>query len=558
MAKNKVVYGGQVLMDLTDTTAEPEDVSEGEVFYDRAGNRQQGTGRWMELVEDPTANEVLITDANGQAIGSGVLIGNVVQLTDIATETTLGLIKLNPGQNITLNENNQLEVGGRIGQFEGTTGLFAPNDRQPRQVLDYSFLVTDALGMKIGNRAFADVSGYSITVRSAAPGTTVYYAENTYNNRIIAKTCENGFISKDEATSKVEMTIPVVSVLINGQTFTPDSSPDDPNNPIEITLESSANPDTTVTQLRMFGQMASYATAHIGNGVHTEGGGRNLLVGGGLSKYGSSNDNCMVGMQMYSSGNGNGLFGRNHIAIKNRGFLAGTGHDTTNARGEGASAVGEYSLMDILTLFAVGNGTNATNRSNAFEVTTNGVKGSVKSLDVPFVEQLAPRLIQDDWGTNANWSFADNVLTINGVSAALSCTAKAGKVFPVIEGETLSVSFEAKKAVDGANGNLILNLRTATSTGSSSADNVVITKTSSEITTEWATYSATFTVPSGIGFLLPRITKAKATPASGQNYQIRNLNITRPNDGLCMVSPNGTKWKLQVGNDGTVSTTPIT
>ena len=476
--------------------------------------------------------------------------------TLIATDTDYGFVKTNPNKNITLNADGQLEVGGRIGQFEGTTGLFAPNDRQPRQVLDYSFLVTDALGMKIGNRAFADVSGYAITVRSAAPGTTVYYAENTYNNRIIAKTCENGFVSKDEATSKTEMTIPVVSVLINGQTFTPDSSPDDPDNPIVITLESSANPDTTITQLRMFGVMNSYATAHIGNGVHTEGGGRNLLVGGALSKYGSSNDNCLVGMQIFSSGNGNAVFGRNHVAVKNRGLLAGTGHDTTNARGEGASAVGEFSLMDILTLFAVGNGTSATNRSNAFEVTTNGIKGGVKSLDVPYVEQLAPRLIQDDWGANANWSFADGVMTINGVSAALSCTAKAGKVFPVIEGETLTVSFEAKKAVDGANGNLILNLRTATSTGSSSADNVVITKTSSEITTEWATYSATFTVPNGISYLLPRITKAKATPASGQNYQIRNLSISRPNDGLCMVSPNGTKWKLQVADDGTISTTP--
>ena len=80
----------------------------------------------------------------------------------------------------------------------------------------------------------------------------------------------------------------------------------------------------------------------------------------------------MVGQQMYSTGNGNAMFGRNHIARKNRGFFAGTGHDSTNARSEGAAAVGEWSSMDSNTMFAVGNGTSATNRSNAFEVTADG------------------------------------------------------------------------------------------------------------------------------------------------------------------------------------------
>lgn len=96
------------------------------------------------------------------------------------------------------------------------------------------------------------------------------------------------------------------------------------------------------------------------------------MLGGGVTKDGSSNDNCLVGNGMYSSGNGNAGFGRFHIFKKNRGFFAGTGHDGTNAPTEGVAAVGVYSYIDAKTLFAVGNGTNHTTRSNAFEVLNDG------------------------------------------------------------------------------------------------------------------------------------------------------------------------------------------
>ena len=367
---------GTVEMDITDTTASPEDVSEGEVFYGPDGVRKVGSGRWMEPVSDPTANEVLITDANGQAIGSGVLIGNVVQITDLATETTVGLIKLNPSQNITLNANGQLEVGGRIGQFEGTTGLFAPNNREPRNVGNYSFLMTDALGIDMSaNRAMAVVSGYGIACRSAAAGSTEYRIQNNYQNRIIAMLCAGGYASRDEATSTQEQIVQVVSVTINGSSFTPDSSanPSGTTSDIVIKTAKTLNPDSAITNIRLFGTMTSYATVHAGNGIKSGGGGRNLLLGGGVTKDGNSNDNCLIGNGIYSSGNGNACFGRYHIARKNRGFFAGTGHDSTNAPSEGASAVGQYSYMDANTLFAVGNGSSHTARSNAFEARADGI-----------------------------------------------------------------------------------------------------------------------------------------------------------------------------------------
>ena len=384
MPISKVILNGVTQMDVTDTTAEAEDVTAPEVFYSSNGTRTVGTGTGgaVSSVNGQTGDVVLDAEDVGALPSNTTIPTNTSDLTNdsgyitnstIASDNSLGLVKTNSAQSITLNANNQLEVGGRLGQFPTTTGLFASNDRSPRDVQDFSLLITDALGIEMAaNRALAIVSGMAITVQSAAPGTTVYYASNTYINRILAKVCENGYVSKDEATSKVEQIIPVVSVRINGSTFHPGSTADDPSHPIVITLAETANPDSTITALRMFGVMKSYASAHIGNGIHTDGsGGRQLIVGGGITKTGG-NDACMVGQQMYNTGNGNAMFGRNHIARKNRGFFAGTGHDSSNARTEAASAVGEYSYIDSNTMFAVGNGTSATNRSNAFEVTADG------------------------------------------------------------------------------------------------------------------------------------------------------------------------------------------
>lgn len=422
MAKNKVVFGNQTLIDLTDTTAEAADVAAGEVFYDRGGNRTVGTGNYMEKVANPTDDDILITDVDGQAVDSGVKTTDFIHrfpsatqnniatfddkgqvkdggvgISDIATktyvdtglaekadtsdipgqatDTTLGTVKLNPDQSITLNANGQLEVGGRMGQFPTTTGMYAPNNRDPRNVGNYSFLITDAMGMDLNaNRSMAVVSGLGLTCRSAAAGSTEYRIQNNYANRIQAILCAGGYAARDEATSTTQRIVQVVSVTINGSSYIPDSSanPSGTASDIVIKTAETLNPDTAITNIRLFGKMGSYATLHAGNGIASESGGRNLLLGGGVTKSGSSNDNCLVGNGIYSSGNGNACFGRYHIARKNRGFFAGTGHDSTNAPSEGASAVGQYSYMDSGTLFAVGNGSSHTARSNAFEVTSDG------------------------------------------------------------------------------------------------------------------------------------------------------------------------------------------
>lgn len=301
------------------------------------------------------------------------LKADITDLPSQATESTLGTVKLNPSQSVTLNENGQIEVGGRLGQFPTTTGIYASSDREPRNVGDFSFLITDAKGVDLNtSRAFALVSGYGLTIKSASAGATEYRVTNNYQNRIICKMCEGGYASINEATSKIQQIIPITSVTINGSAFTPDSSADSSTD-IVIKTQQSLNPDSATTSIRLFGKMLSYSTAHIGNGIASLGGGRNILLGGAVTKASSSNDNCLIGMAIYSSGNGNACFGRQHIARKNRGFLAGTGHDTTNAKAEGVSAVGQFSYIDANTLFAIGNGAGHRSRSNAFEVVDDGI-----------------------------------------------------------------------------------------------------------------------------------------------------------------------------------------
>ena len=77
MAKNKVIFGDTTIMDITDTTAEAADVADGKVFYGNDGVRAVGTGNYMDKVSNPTANDILVTDANGQAVDSGVGINDV-------------------------------------------------------------------------------------------------------------------------------------------------------------------------------------------------------------------------------------------------------------------------------------------------------------------------------------------------------------------------------------------------------------------------------------------------------------------------------------------------
>ena len=101
MANNKVVYGGTTIMDITDTTAEAADVAAGKVFYGRDGVRTTGSGNYMDKVSNPTADDILVTDANGQAVDSGADIN--VLLADVEAAKEAFMLKdFNQQINLTI------------------------------------------------------------------------------------------------------------------------------------------------------------------------------------------------------------------------------------------------------------------------------------------------------------------------------------------------------------------------------------------------------------------------------------------------------------------------
>ena len=489
------------------------------------------------------------------------LLGEKVGVNDVATDSTLGLIKTNANKSISLNADGQLEVGGRLGQTE-EGGLYSPVSMTPVLVDANALLLSGMSGLSVANGALALLRGSGVTVKSAVAGTTEYHVSNTYLNRLATAGLQatGAVCILNEATEPTGNYSTVLSCTINGASFFPDSSPDDPNNDIIITVDKSANPDSTVTQIRFYTVATKSSSFYAGQMVGARSGLANVVVGQQCFSD-SGNVVAMISAQSYNTGNGNAIFGRYHNSRKNRWFMSGTGHDTTNGRSEAGAVVGQYSDITSTTIFAVGNGTNQLNRSNAFEVNEDYTKidkiiGTARRIE--FDDNLAPEFEATNWGTNTNWSFADGVLTFNGVSSALNCVAKSTFVRPVTAGEIITVSFEAKKATaDGSIGNLQIILLKTNASGGSATTNTVINKPSSEITTEWATYTATFTVPSGMEYMVPRISKASGTVTAGQNYQIRNLRITQSNGGLCMVSPNGTKYKLVVDDSGNLSTTAV-
>ena len=75
MATNKVVYGNTTLIDLTDSTLQSSDeLVSGVTAYDRSGVKLTGTANYMDLVDNPVADDILVTDSTGQAVDSGVNI----------------------------------------------------------------------------------------------------------------------------------------------------------------------------------------------------------------------------------------------------------------------------------------------------------------------------------------------------------------------------------------------------------------------------------------------------------------------------------------------------
>lgn len=376
MGKNKVVYGDTTIMDITDTTAEAQDVVKGKVFYAKSGDRTQGTADYMEKVTDPTANNILLTDANGQAIDSGVAITDKANVTDLpsqATDTVLGLIKLNLNQSITLNANGQLEVGGRLGQFLNG-GVYYPVNIEPTNVGGSTFMMTDgAKNLSLAGRTFGIMAGANVTCKSTAAGATEYRVSNTQSNRFALFAVKGGRAAIDQTDAMNNGTALITSIkFANGNDISPYFGPTESSNDIIVTLERTINPSAATTKMRVYGTSVSSDVIVVGQGCGA-GGGKAISLG--QSCYASGNQCIAFGNASLSLANNSVAFGHTQLVNKQFCFAAGQGHDFTNAN-NGTGAVGIASLIDSNTAFAVGNGIFNANgnitRSNAFEVTVDG------------------------------------------------------------------------------------------------------------------------------------------------------------------------------------------
>lgn len=294
----------------------------------------------------------------------------------VATDSDYGMVKLNPDESVNLNDDGQLDIGGRLGQDPTTTGIFSPKSIVPRLVEDYSLMITEANGLDFAmKKSLGVVTGSNITLKASAPaGSTTYQVANNYANRIICSALVGGYVALNEDWAKANQVVKVVSVQINGADYVPDSSANSSANNIIITTEASANPSSATSTLRGYGAFPSggYSNLAIGQNVSIGSNttGASAVIGASCRTSGNW---CLVaGNGHYNDAARSAVFGTNNINRKQNSFLAGQGHDSTNGPAPTA-AVGKFSNITASTLFAVGNGTSHTARKNAFEVVADGI-----------------------------------------------------------------------------------------------------------------------------------------------------------------------------------------
>lgn len=369
MENNKVVLSnGDVVMDITDTTAEAADVAAGEVFYNAAGVRSIGTGNYMNKVPSATQDNVAIFDDNGQVVDAGVSVDDIIAKE--ATETTAGTIKLNPSQSITLDANGQLIVGGRLGQFPDG-GLYYPTSADPVNVGNYTLLMSEAKGLSAAHREIIVAGGSTVTLKTAAAaGATQYRVSNTMTNRFLCLAWVGGRLAVNEEGAK-NKTVAITSVkFANGNDISAYFGGTESNNDIIITVAETLNPSETLSSVRGYGTWlnADIVSAGQGNKV---GGGKTLQVGQGLTTGSNNNQIAQIGIRMVSLAASSIQVGADNINKKAFSAQFGQGIDNTGGI-EGGAYFGKYPIVSADTAFVIGNGTAWNAKSNLFEIKTNG------------------------------------------------------------------------------------------------------------------------------------------------------------------------------------------
>ena len=308
---------------------------------------------------------------NGSIVGQGNI--EVVTPEDIATDSTAGIVKTNSAKSISLNENGQLEVGGRLGQFPNG-GVFYPDTIEPTNVGASSFLMSDgAKNLSLAGRHFGIMAGANVTCKSAAAGATQYRVSNTQTNRFALFAAKGGRVAIDQTDATNNGTALITDIsFANGNPISAYFGATESSNDIIITVDRTVNPSAATTKLRVYGTSTSSDVIVVGQGCGA-GGGKAISLG--QSCYASGNQCIAFGNASLSLANNSVAFGHTQLVNKQFCFAAGQGHDFTNGS-NGAGAVGICSEISNDTAFAVGNGVFNSNgnitRSNALEVKNDG------------------------------------------------------------------------------------------------------------------------------------------------------------------------------------------
>lgn len=85
MAVNKVIYGNNTLIDISDTTAEANDVASGKYFYDKSGVRTLGTGSSGGFPEFTIKGTITPTVSGGSVVSSNLQYA-------LTSDRTIGMI----------------------------------------------------------------------------------------------------------------------------------------------------------------------------------------------------------------------------------------------------------------------------------------------------------------------------------------------------------------------------------------------------------------------------------------------------------------------------------
>ena len=306
-------------------------------------------------------------------------IDTAVMQDDIATDADYGIVKTNSAQSIALNSDGQLEIGGRLGQTE-QGGLFYPLSSVPTQVNMNSLLLSEAVGLFMSSRSLSIAGGSNVGLKAGKQtGSTAYEISNTQNNRFICACWQGGRLAVNQAGAS-EKTVAITSVkFANGNEVSPYFGPTEADNNIIVTVEETLNPDAPLLTVRGYGRWSSTDTLSVGQGNGSVSG-KTLLVGQSLySNPGGQNQIAIIGNRIYTTSGSCILVGADIINASQFAAIFGEGHDSTGAP-RGVALFGRYSSTQSDTLMAVGSGTNHANRSNAFEVKSDG---RVKSSGTP-------------------------------------------------------------------------------------------------------------------------------------------------------------------------------